>query len=53
MLHFKFKKINLVGVPLVAQQVKDLVLSLLWLEFDPWPQNFCMLQVWTKKLINK
>ena len=23
----------------MAQQVKDLVLSLLWLGFDPWPQN--------------
>ena len=22
--------------------VKDLVLSLLWLLFDPWPWNFCM-----------
>ena len=27
----------------VAPQVKGLVLSLLWLGFDPWPQNFCML----------
>ena len=32
----------------MAQQVKDLVLSLLWLRlllwlgFDPWPQNFCI-----------
>ena len=27
-------------------QVKVLALSLLlWLRFDPWPQNFCMLQV--------
>ena len=25
----------------VAQQVKDLVLSLLWCRFDPWPRNFC------------
>ena len=31
-----------VGVPLVAQLVKDLVLSLLWLGFDPSPGNFCM-----------
>ena len=23
--------------------------SLLWLRFDPWPRNFCMLQVWPKK----
>ena len=36
------------GVLLVAQQVKDPVLSLLWLSlllwvgFNPWPQNFCM-----------
>ena len=22
--------------------VKDLVLSLLWLGFDPWPRKFCM-----------
>lgn len=22
---------------------------MLWLEFDPWPQNFCMLQVQPKK----
>ena len=34
------------GSSLVAQQVKDLTLSLLWLEallwlgFDPWPRNF-------------
>ena len=25
---------------LVAQQVKDLQLSLLWYGFDPWPENF-------------
>ena len=25
--------------------LKDPALSLLWLEFDPWPRNFCMLQV--------
>ena len=35
---------------LVAQWVKALVLSLLWLwlqlwcEFSPWPRSFCMLQ---------
>ena len=29
------------GSPLVAQQVKDPVLSLLWHEFDPWPGRFC------------
>ena len=26
----------------MAQQVKDLVLSLLWLRFEPWPGNFCV-----------
>ena len=25
----------------MAQQVKDLALSLLWLEGDPWPGNSC------------
>ena len=42
----------------MTQQVKDLVLPLLWLksllwyEFDPWPRNFHML--WTaKKTKNK
>ena len=40
---------------MVAQQVKDPVLSLLWLRsllwhrFDPWPQNFCIPQVKQKK----
>lgn len=29
--------------------VKDPALSLLWLRFDHWPRNFCMLQVWSKK----
>ena len=35
---------------MVAQWVKDLVLSLLWFslllwhKFNPWPGNFCMLQ---------
>ena len=39
----------------VAQQVKDLVLSLQWLRsllwhgFNPWPGNFHMLQVQPKK----
>ena len=34
----------------MAQWVKHLVLSLLWLELDPWPRNFCMsLQAWPKK----
>ena len=30
---------------LVAQQVKDLALSLLYCRFDPWPRNSCILQV--------
>ena len=29
--------------------VKDLALSLLWLEFCPRSENFCMLWVWQKK----
>ena len=29
--------------------VKDLVLSLLWLGFHPWPKNFCMPGVRPKK----
>ena len=39
------------GVPAMAQRVKDLALpqlwgrSLLWFGFDPWPGNFHMLQV--------
>ena len=39
---------------LVAQRVKDLVVSLLWLwlllwrRFDPWPWNLCMPRVWPK-----
>ena len=43
------------GSSLVAQWVRDLV-SLLWLglllwrRLDPWPWNFCMLQVRPKKL---
>ena len=38
----------------MAQQVKELVLSLLWFgsllwcEFDPWPEKFYMLWMWTK-----
>ena len=38
----------------MVQQVKDLVLSLLWLGlllrrgFDPWPSNFQMLWEWQK-----
>ena len=40
---------------LVAQGVKDLVLSLqrlrlpLWLRFDSWPENFCLPRVQPKK----
>ena len=30
------------GCSLVAQRVKDSVLSLLWHWFDPWPRNFHM-----------
>ena len=43
------------GISLVAQQVKDLVLSLqwhrslLWHGFNPWPRNFHMAQVGPKK----
>ena len=39
----------------MAQQVKDLALSLLqlglqlWCGFDPWPRNFHMWWVWPKK----
>ena len=32
----------------MAQQFKDLVLSLPWLGFDPWPGNFHMLWVQPK-----
>ena len=37
------------GSSLVAQWVKELALSLLWLGFDPWLRNFCVLQAWQKK----
>ena len=33
----------------VAQQVKDLVISLLWQGFNPQPGNFRMPQEWPKK----
>lgn len=33
----------------VAQQVKDLALSLLGRGFSPWPGNFCMQKVGPKK----
>ena len=29
--------------------VRELALSLLWCEFDPWPEKFCMPQVDQKK----
>ena len=34
---------------LLAQGDKDLALPLLWLGFDPWPRNFYMPWVRTKK----
>ena len=37
------------GSSLVAQWVKDQVLSLLWHGFDHWPGNFHVWQVWPKK----
>ena len=42
-----FIKFQFFGSSRLAQQVKDLALSLLWLgllqfEFDPWSRNFCM-----------
>ena len=37
------------GNSMVAQQVKDLALSLLWLRFDPWPGNIHMLWAQPKK----
>ena len=40
-----------VGVPLVVQWVKDPVLSMLWLRFDPWPGTSICLGV--AKNINK
>ena len=33
----------------MSQWVEDLVLSLLWLRFDPWPGNFHMLRARSKK----
>ena len=43
------------GVPLVAQCVKDLALSLQWpglllySRFSPWPGNFCVPQAQPKR----
>ena len=36
---------------LVDLAIKDLVLSLPWLRFDPWPGNFCMPWAWPKKFV--
>lgn len=33
----------------VSLVAKDLALSLLWRGLNPWPGNFCTLQVWQKK----
>ena len=33
----------------MAQQLKDLALSLLWHGFDPWPGNFCVPWVWPQQ----
>lgn len=38
-LHFKMED---TWSSLLAQRVKNLVLSPLWLRFDPWVGNFCM-----------
>lgn len=37
------------GSSLMVQRVKDLMLSLLWHGFDPYPGNFCMLRMQPKK----
>ena len=37
------------GSSLVAQQVKDLTVSLLWLRFSPWSGTFCTLQAQSKE----
>ena len=37
----------------MAQWVENPVLSLLWLGFDPWPWNFCLLQAQPKDNSNK
>ena len=39
----------MIGSSLVAQWVKDQVLSLLWCEFDPSSRNLNMLWAWPKK----
>ena len=40
---------NISWSSLVVQGVKDPALSLLWLGFEPWPENFYMLQMPPKK----
>ena len=32
----------------MAQRAKDPAVSLLWYRFDPWRQNFHLLQAWPK-----
>ena len=44
------RRLKLLGVPTMAQRLKDPVLALLWCRFDPWPGNFHILQVWQKKI---
>ena len=48
--HFQFLLSNGVNSrnSLVAQQVKDPGLSLVWLGVNPWPWNFCMPWAWPK-----
>ena len=41
-------KITLGQSSLVAQQIKDLALFLLWYRFDPWPVNFHRPWAWPK-----
>ena len=54
--HHKYFLKNILRHSLVAQKVKDLVVSLqqlrslLWYGFNPWPGNFHMPQVWPKKM---
>ena len=40
--YFSISKSIALWSSLVAQQIKDLVLLLLWRGFDPWPGNFHM-----------
>ena len=43
--HFKAQLLEFPGYLMV----KDPVLSLLWLPFDPWPGNFCMSLAWVNE----